>query len=77
VQRADVFVYRAGRELGSLAAALGGLEALVFTAAIGEHAPSIRARICRAAAWLGIRTRPPTTASDLASAPPTARPPRG
>jgi acetate kinase len=51
----DVFVYRAGRELGSLAAALGGLDALVFTAGIGEHAPSIRARICRDAAWLGIR----------------------
>jgi len=51
----DVFVYRAGRELGSLAAALGGIDALVFTAGIGENAPSIRARICRDAAWLGIR----------------------
>jgi len=39
----DVFVYRIGRELGSLAAALGGLDALVFTAGIGEHAPEIRA----------------------------------
>jgi acetate kinase len=51
----DVFVYRVGRELGSLAAALGGLDALVFTAGIGEHAASIRARVCRDAAWLGIR----------------------
>ena len=51
----DVFVYRVGRELGSLAAALGGLDALVFTAGIGEHAPSIRARVCRDAAWLGVR----------------------
>jgi acetate kinase len=50
----DVFVYRIGRELGSLAAALGGLDALVFTAGIGEHAPEIRARVCRDAAWLGI-----------------------
>jgi acetate kinase len=50
----DLFVYRAGRELGSLAAALGGLDALVFTAGIGEHAPPIRRRICEAAAWLGI-----------------------
>jgi acetate kinase len=50
----DVFVYRVGRELGSLAAALGGLDALVFTAGIGEHAASIRARICRDAAWLGL-----------------------
>ncbi len=51
----DLFVYCAGRELGSLAAALGGLDALVFTAGIGEHSAVIRERICREAAWLGIR----------------------
>jgi acetate kinase len=51
----DVFVYRVGRELGSLTAALGGLDALVFTAGIGEHAAPIRARICRDAEWLGLR----------------------
>jgi acetate kinase len=50
----DLFCYRLGRELGSLAAALGGLDALVFTAGIGEHAPLIRERLCRAAAWLGV-----------------------
>jgi len=50
----DVFVYRAGRELGSLAAALGGLDAVVFTAGIGENQPEVRARICRDARWLGI-----------------------
>jgi acetate kinase len=50
----DLFVYRVGRELGSLAAALGGLDALVFTGGIGEHAVSIRARICRDARWLGL-----------------------
>ncbi|HEY5293694.1 MAG TPA: acetate/propionate family kinase [Burkholderiales bacterium] len=50
----DLFVYRIVRELGSLAAALGGLDALVFTAGIGENTPLIRARVCRAAAWLGI-----------------------
>jgi len=50
----DVFVYRVGRELGSLAAALGGLDALVFTAGIGEHAAPIRARVCRDATWLGV-----------------------
>jgi acetate kinase len=50
----DVFAYRASRELGSLAAALGGLDAIVFTAGIGENEPEIRARICRAAAWLGV-----------------------
>jgi acetate kinase len=50
----DLFVYRIGRELGSLAAALHGLDALVFTAGIGEHAAEIRARVCRDAHWLGI-----------------------
>jgi acetate kinase len=50
----DLFVYRIVRELGSLAAALGGLDALVFTAGIGEHATEIRARVCRNAKWLGI-----------------------
>ena len=50
----DLFVYRIGRELGSLAAALGGLDALVFTAGIGERAAPIRERICRQAAWLGV-----------------------
>jgi acetate kinase len=51
----ELFVYRAGRELGSLAAALGGLDALVFTGGIGEHAAVIRERICQRAAWLGVR----------------------
>jgi acetate kinase len=50
----DLFVYRIGRELGSLAAALGGLDALVFTAGIGEHAAEIRERVCRSARWLGV-----------------------
>jgi acetate kinase len=50
----DVFVYRIRRELGSLAAALGGLDAIVFTGGIGEHAPAIRERVCRDAAWLGV-----------------------
>ena len=49
----DLFVYRIGRELGSLAAALGGLDALVFTGGIGENAAAVRARVCRDAAWLG------------------------
>ncbi|HJQ63667.1 MAG TPA: acetate/propionate family kinase [Burkholderiales bacterium] len=50
----ELFVYRAARELGSLAAALGGLDALVFTAGIGEHAAPVRAMICEQARWLGI-----------------------
>jgi acetate kinase len=51
----DYFVYRVGRELGSLAGALGGLDALVLTAGIGENSPDIRARICARAEWLGVR----------------------
>jgi acetate kinase len=50
----DLFVYRINRELGSLAGALGGLDALVFTGGIGENAVSIRARVCRDASWLGL-----------------------
>lgn len=50
----ELFVYRIGRELGSLAAALGGLDALIFTGGIGEHAAEIRASVCRNAHWLGI-----------------------
>lgn len=50
----DLYVYRIGRELGSLAAALGGLDAIVFTAGIGEHAAPIRERVMRDAAWLGV-----------------------
>ncbi|MGC2629162.1 MAG: acetate/propionate family kinase [Rhodomicrobium sp.] len=49
----DLFVYRICRELGSLAAAVGGLDAFVFTAGIGEHATEIRRRVCEQAAWLG------------------------
>ena len=51
----DLFVYRIGRELGSLVAAMGGLDVLVFTAGIGEHAPAIRKRVCEDAKWLGVR----------------------
>ncbi len=50
----DVYLYRIRRELGSLAGALGGIDALVFTAGIGENAPAIRERVCRDGAWLGI-----------------------
>jgi acetate kinase len=50
----DLFCYRIGRELGSLAAALGGLDAIVFTAGIGERAAPVRAQVSRAAAWLGV-----------------------
>jgi acetate kinase len=54
----DAFVYRAGREIGSLAAALGGLDTLVFTAGIGENSPAIRELIGGAAKWLGVQVDP-------------------
>jgi acetate kinase len=50
----DYFVYRAAREIGSLAAVLQGVDAIVFTAGIGENSPEIRRRICAASEWLGI-----------------------
>jgi acetate kinase len=50
----DLYCYRIRRELGSLAAALGGLDALVFTGGIGENAAPIRARVLDDAAWLGV-----------------------
>jgi acetate kinase len=57
-------VYRVGRELGSLAAALGGLDALVFTGGIGEHSAVIRAKICHQAAWLGLELDDSANAVD-------------
>ena len=50
----DLYVYRIGRELGSLAAALGRLDAIVFTGGIGENSAEIRERVCQGAAWLGV-----------------------
>jgi acetate kinase len=49
----EFFVASVVREIGALAAGLGGLDALVFSAGIGEHAPEIRRRVCERLAWLG------------------------
>lgn len=51
----DVFVYKVNAWIGMLAAELAGLDALVFTAGIGENAPFVRSEICKRAAWLGIK----------------------
>ena len=59
----DLFVYRINRELGSLVAALGGLDALIFTAGIGEHAASVRRQVIEASAWLGLELD--THANDI------------
>jgi acetate kinase len=50
----NLFVYRVGREIGSLAAAQGGLDALIFTGGIGENSAEIRAKICQWTEWLGL-----------------------
>jgi acetate kinase len=50
----DYFIYRAQKEVGSLAAVLGGIDGLVFTAGIGENSAEIRRRICVASSWLGV-----------------------
>ena len=50
----DYFVYQAAKHIGALAAVLGGVDALVFTAGIGERSAEIRRRICEASAWLGL-----------------------
>src|SRR4030095_13983544 len=54
----DPFVYRMGLDAGRLAAALGGLDAFVFTAGIGENSPVVRARIAEKLAWLGAASDP-------------------
>jgi acetate kinase len=58
----DYFVYRAAKEIGALAAVLGGLDGLVFTAGIGENSPEIRRRICESSAWLGVELDAETNA---------------
>ena len=60
----EYFTYRIARELGSLAAALGGLDALVFTGGIGEHAATVREQVCTRSAWLGIRLDAEANAND-------------
>ena len=50
----EVFCYRVAGHIGSLTAALGGLDGIVFTAGVGENAAAVRSAICRACAWLGL-----------------------
>jgi acetate kinase len=66
----EYFVYRAAKEIGALASVLQGLDALVFTAGIGENSAEIRARICAASAWLGVELDP---AANAAGAPRISR----
>jgi acetate kinase len=61
-QAVELFCYRIARELGSLVAASGGIDALVFTGGIGEHAAEVRRRVCLQSEWLGIRLDPEANA---------------
>ena len=54
----EVFCYQAKKCIGSFAATLGGLDALVFSGGIGEHSPEVRAQICEKLDFLGIRIDP-------------------
>ena len=60
----DVFCYRVRRYIGAYAAVLGGLDALVFTAGIGEHSPTVRARVCADLGFLGIAIDPTANAAS-------------
>jgi acetate kinase len=51
----DLFCYRIVREVGALAACIGGIDALVFTGGIGEHAAEVRRRVCTQLQWLGVK----------------------
>lgn len=64
VEAVDLFVFRIIREIGALSTSLGGLNALVFTAGIGEHASQIRRRVCEGIAWLGVELDPQANDAD-------------
>ncbi|MGA8277390.1 MAG: acetate/propionate family kinase [Rhodanobacteraceae bacterium] len=60
----DLFVFRIAREIGALTCSLGGLDGLVFSAGIGEHAASVRAAVCARLAWLGVACDTDANAGD-------------
>ena len=60
----DHFAFRVRREIGALAASIGGIDALVFTAGIGENAYKLRARICAGLGFLGINLAPDANAAN-------------
>lgn len=62
----DLYCYRIARELGSLAAAAGGLDVLVFTGGIGEHAALVRQKVAEQSAWLGVHIDADANAKDAA-----------
>ncbi len=70
----DFFIYRICRELGSLSAALGGIDGVVFTAGIGERSQAVRARVLERSSWLGFAVDPAAnTALEGRISPPGAK----
>ncbi|HYG85448.1 MAG TPA: acetate/propionate family kinase [Azospirillum sp.] len=67
VEAVELFIHRVSRELGGQAATLGGLDALVFTAGIGEHSAPVRAKICERARWLGVELDPAANAARFSA----------
>jgi len=63
-QAIDYFVFRCQREVGAMAAALGGIDALVFCGGIGENSRLVRARICERLGWIGIDLDPARNAAN-------------
>jgi len=61
----DLFVYRVVREIAAMASSMGGVDAIVFTGGIGEHAVTIRERICLGCAWLGLELDPVANARGV------------
>jgi acetate kinase len=66
----DLFIYRAHQQLAAMVASLGGIDALIFTAGIGEHSAAVRQRLCSQAAWLGMILNPAQNAANATN--PTA-----
>lgn len=62
----DLFVFRIAREIGALTGSFGGLDGLIFSAGIGEHAPEIRALVCEKLRWLGVMLDPEANCRDAA-----------
>jgi len=60
----NLFTHRIAQEIAALATTLGGLDAVIFTAGIGEHQPAIRAAVCARLAWLGVALNESTNASN-------------
>jgi acetate kinase len=63
----ELYVRRVVREIGALAAALGGLDMLAFTAGVGEHSAALRERICSALRWLGVQVDAAANHADAAT----------